>query len=61
MYFFHEYGNNVCVNAEDFENQPFFENNLPLMFIDVTDCSAVIIFTCINKLFEIKISLKIIC
>ena len=51
MYFFSEDGKNVCVNAVDFENQPFYENNLPLMFIDVTDCSAVIIFTCINKLF----------
>ena len=53
MYFVHEYDNNVCVNAVDFcfENQLFYENKLPLMFIDVTNISVVTIFTCINKLF----------
>ena len=53
MYFVHEYDNNVCVNAVDFcfENQLFYENKLPLMSIDVTNISVVIIFTCINKLF----------
>ena len=61
MYFVHEYNNNVCVNAVDFcfENQLFYENKLPLMFIDVTNISVVTIFTCINKLFWNQISLKI--